>query len=322
MLNRHKLRIRVLQLLYAMESSEIQDSAYFHRQLKASLERVYDLYLLLLALLADIHQESLLEREEVKNKFFPDRFDLMPETAFTRNIFLNKIRDSKTLQHILQKRGISWSRHPEAPLRLFRAIRETEGYKAYLEADQNSGKRDRAFLLQILDAVVIPDPVFNEWLDEQYLFWSEDKEIAFGMLARTLENTPVRGELYLVQEIGEGDEDFDFALRLGRITLEKKDIFNQYIIRSLRNWEPDRVAPLDMLLLRMGAAELHAFSEIPIKVTINEILEISKEYSTPKSSQFLNGVLDSLARNMQKDGMLSKSGRGLTDVSEKKMRTF
>lgn len=311
MLTRHKLRIRVLQILYGLEAAGQEKTDLFRRQLQQSLERLYDLYLNLLALLGDLHHEAVLEREKVREKFFPDPLDLLPETAFTRNLVLNKIRSSETLQRLLQKRGLGWGQHPELPMRLFRALRETPRYLEYIKADKNSGKLDKEFLLHTLDEVVVKDSQFVAVVEEDYLFGLENLDIALGMLARTISDITVKEPLELIPELTEDHEDFAFALTLGLKAIEKKEIFNQYILRSLKNWEPDRVAPLDMLLLRLGAAELHAFPEIPVKVTLNEFIEISKEYSTPKSAQFLNGVLDTMLRLMQKEGMIVKTGRGL-----------
>jgi N utilization substance protein B len=320
MLTRHKLRIRVLQILYALEASGQEKTDLFSRQLQQSLERLYDLYLLLLALLADIHHEAVLEREKVREKFFPDPLDLLPETAFTRNLVLNKISSSETLQKQLQKRGLGWGQHPELALRLFRAIRENPFYLEYIKANKNSGKLDKAFLLKILDDPILKDCNLISVVEEDYLFGLENFDVVLGMTARTVSNIKVKEPLELLPEITSDHEDYQFALTLGITAIEKKEIFNQYILRSLKNWEPDRVAPLDMLLLRLGAAELHAFSEIPVKVTLNEFIDISKEYSTPKSAQFLNGVLDTMLRLMQKEGMVVKAGRGLVTESPKASR--
>lgn len=315
MLTRHKLRIRVLQILYGLEASGQEKPEPFQLMLRQSLERLYNLYLLMLALLADIHHEAVLEREKVREKFFPDPLDLLPETAFTRNIVLNKIRSSEALQKLIQKRGLGWGQHPELPMRLFRTIRETPLYLDYIKADTNSGKRDKEFLLNILDEVVVKDSHLLAVVEEDYLFGLENLDIVLGMLARTISDMKVKEPLELIPELTEDHEDFAFALTLGLTAIEKKVILHQYILRSLKNWEPDRVAPLDMLLLRLGAAELHAFPEIPVKVTLNEFIEISKEYSTPKSAQFLNGVLDTMLRLMQKEGMVVKTGRGLLTTS-------
>lgn len=315
MLTRHKIRIRILQILYGLEASGQEETDLLRRQLKDSFSRLYDLYILLLSLFADIHQEALLEREKVKEKFFPDPLDLLPETAFTRNLVLNKIRTSEALSKTIQKRGLGWGNHPELPMRLFRAIRESPEYIDYIKADRNSATFDKNILIELWEKVIINDENLVSLIDESYHMGLEDYEIVLGMLQRTISNVKVSASLELLPELSEDDEDYEFALTLGRTALEKKKVFHQYILRSLKNWEPDRVAPIDMLLLRLGAAELHAFPEIPVKVTLNEFIDISKEYSTPKSAQFLNGVLDTMLRLMQKEGMVVKTGRGLITES-------
>ncbi|MCS6980828.1 MAG: transcription antitermination protein NusB [Flavobacteriales bacterium] len=316
MLNRHKLRIRVLQILYGLHLCGTEKPEIFCEKLHSCLTHLYDLYLLLLDLLGSVHHQAVLEREKAREKFFPDKFDLMPETAFTRNCILQKISNDPTLKKLIQSRGLSWHPHTELPGHLFAVIRENLAYREYLHADRNSGKQDKRILLQLLDEVFIPDPLLTSIIEERFLFGTEDREIAFGMLARTIENTPVNEGLRLIPELQEQDEDYRFAMRLGVTAIEKKDILEQYIVRSLKNWEPDRVAPLDMLLLRLGGAELHGLEEVPVKVTLNEYIELSKEYSTPKSANFLNGVLDTMARIMQKEGMINKSGKGLLDTAD------
>jgi len=317
MLNRHRLRVRALEILYSLVSIESEKEELYEKQLRYSLEKLYDLYLLLLNLLVDFHHESLLEREDARKKFLATKLDLLPETALTRNIVLRKISESAEFINLCQRRGVNWSKHPEVPMRFFRNVKSTSVYTEYIESDKNSGKTDKAFILKMVEEVLLPDSNFISILEDWNIFWGNDIPTALGMFTRTIENIKVHGPLELIPELLPGDEDYDFALNLGIIAIRKKDIFEKYLFRLLKNWEPDRVSPIDMVLLRLGASELHAFPTIPINVTINEYIEISKEFSTSKSTVFLNGILDNMARIMLNEGMIKKTGRGLVQNPDK-----
>lgn len=315
MLSRRHIRTKVLQTLYAWFQSEDPDPGKKEKELFQSMERVRDLYLLLLYMLVELHRQAELRIEERKKRRLPRPEDLNPNLRFVENPILLKLRDSERLQK-------EWDRHGTEALvprdlvpTLFKELEESELYRDYMEAGTMEDQGHRKFLVEAFREFVAENERFQLYLEERSIFWVDDLDPVSGNLIRTLQEMPTRPEKEIALPALYRNEESDpaFAKKLFRRTIEQDAENREWIRQNLKNWELERIAFMDMLLLEMAIAEARSFSDIPMKVSINEYIEIAREFSTPKSDRFLNGILDKILGSMKAEGMIEKTGKGLIE---------
>jgi N utilization substance protein B len=278
-----------------------------------SVEKIYDLYLYQLAILPELHHEAYKEREEARSKHIPTADDLKPETNFTLNRVLQTISNSESFQRMLNQRKIGWQKNLEMIRKIFRKLRNTDEYKEYLRKPKTTYEDDREFISFIYKKFIFDDDVVESWYEELNIHWSDDIFVVNSGILKTIKGMQEGQDIELVELYKDKKEDKEFVQHLFRKTILHSDEYQEWIKNKAQNWELERIAIMDILLMKMALCEVLEFPNIPIKVTLNEYIEISKTFSTPKSNAFINGILDKLVADLRAQGMINKTGRGLIE---------
>lgn len=286
-----------------------EDQQRVARRLVPEVEGIYDIYTKILQLLAELTQVAASDRERIYDD--PD-FPISREAGLDSNPIFKAICESKTLESEVIRRGVSWEQN--FVRKLYREIFKTdETYKSYCAERKHNIAEEQELAQYVLKQLIFKHPEFVSYFEQDDLFWEENSDVVRKMLTKTFKLVIDKDNLQLVPLTDEWDEDQYFMQELFKQSLERGQEYEQIIAEPLKNWELDRLALTDNLILKMGIAEMMNFPNIPLKVTINEYIEIAKDYSTPKSGKFVNGMLDTLSKQLQKEGKIKKSGRGLMD---------
>jgi N utilization substance protein B len=311
MLNRRFLRIKVMQALYSFFQHEKADPALFEKELFKSLDKIYDLYLSILALLNDLHHVALLVIDENKNKHRPNVEDLDPNLKFVNNALLLSIANNKLLKQQLEKRKISWQNDFDVVRKVFNEIRNGSEYKEYLLQGTSGLKEDRDFIISIITEYLSENEVLISLFEEKNIHWADDTFVAFNSVIRNFED--FTGEFKMQPLLKDEKDDLEFMSQLFNKTILYHGQFEELIGRHTQNWEVERIANMDMLLMEMALAEILYIPNVPVKASLNEYIDISKEYSTPNSKTFVNGVLDKIIAELKRENKINKTGRGLKE---------
>ena len=312
MLNRRHLRIKILQILYGFYQDEDLDTTKAKKALDHSIDKMYQLYLLLISMIAEMQGLAIDKIEAGRKKQLPTEEDLHPNTKFVRNATLRVLANSKQLQNRLLETGVGWGKHRELLRNLHRSLIEDEEYTTYMSSDERSFRHDREALLRMFRKHLINETAFQEMLEEESIFWVDDLDLASSMVIKTIKNIKEEDEEVDIMPVWRNDDD-DKAFMVGLFTQTlAQGVLNEALIKEgAQNWELERIALIDRILMKMALAEAKTFESIPLKVTLNEYIELSKYYSTEKSHGFINGILDQLFTSLQESGDIKKTGRGL-----------
>jgi len=313
MLNRRHLRIKVLQILYAFFQSKEIDVVKAQNELLLSVERMYDLYLYLLLTIPELKRAAETNNENRKNKLRPNESDLMPNLKWVENSLVLKIEESKELNKVSSARKVNWlgAENQEIFRKMFLQVKDSETYFEFMENGLKDFEEDKKFALALFKNEIINSEFLHNYIEDKSIYWLDDIDLCCSMALKTLKTAAPDKEISILSLYKEDDDEKEFILNLCRNTIEM-DVENEKLIEVLAvNWEVDRIAKMDVLLLKMALVELQTCSSIPTKVTMNEYIEISKFYSTPKSNLFINGILDKAISQLTKEKKIKKSGRGL-----------
>lgn len=313
MLNRRHLRIKILQALYAFEQSEDSTTARAEKELFHSIQKMYEMYLFLMLVMVEIKAVAEQKIEEGKKKRLPTEEDLNPNLKFVNNRFLRQLQDNRQLLSKAEKAKINWVGEQELIRKLYRSLIESEEYNTFMESEEDSYANDKDGIVKMFRKHVVNQEPLQYFFEEKSIFWIDDLDLVASMVIKTFKSFDEGVDEFhpmLPLWKDEGDEQ-DFVKVLFRKTITQSDEHAQMLKKYTDNWEVERIAIMDIILMRMALTEAREFRQIPIKVTLNEYIEISKFYSTPKSSNFINGVLDKLFAEMKEDGRIKKTGRGL-----------
>ncbi len=313
MLNRRQIRVKIMQALYGFIQSEDDNMDAGEKSLLQSFERIYDLYLLQFALLEKIHMRSLAEREEANKKFLPTDFDKMPETHFTKNVVFDWIENSASFHSLIARKKLSWDNYPDVGDKLFKKIRSLDVYKQYILTEETNEENDKEFLIKIIRILFAEESFLMSIYDEENLHWNDDIDFVVLWLIKSIEQSSSEKGLKVFELYKDEKEDKKFAVTIFRDTVLHHKEYEELIKEFAKNWESDRIAFLDMLLMKMAVSEILTQSGIPVKVSLNEYIELSKMFSTPKSNVFINGILDKIVYKLKEENKLKKSGRGLIE---------
>ncbi len=313
MLNRRHIRIKVMQILYAFKGGESDNFSKDQRFLLQSIDGMYNLYLLLMSLLIEVHRKAEINIEKTQKKLLATAEDKNPNKKLVFNeVFLLLKNDPELLADIENHRITNWQLDDEYVDILFREILASDLYAEYMQTKTSTFKEDRDFVVDVFKEIIAPNEKLYEYIEDKNLTWLDDLPIIntaiLKLLKKVKENTKPN---YFVPDLYKDEDDKKFAIDLLKKTILNQSTLAAEIEGKTKNWDADRIASIDYILLQMGICEMLNFSSIPVKVTINEYLEIAKEYSTPKSSVFINGVLDKLVKEYEADKKLNKIGRGL-----------
>ena len=313
MLNRRHLRIKVLQILYAFFQSKEIDVVKAQNELLLSVERMYDLYLYLLLTIPELKRAAETNNENRKNKLRPNESDLLPNLKWVENSLVLKIEESKELNKVSSARKVNWlgAENQEIFRKMFLQVKDSETYFEFMENGLKDFEEDKKFALALFKNEIINSEFLHNYIEDKSIYWLDDIDLCCSMALKTLKTVVPDKEISILSLYKEDDDEKEFILNLCRNTIEM-DVENEKLIEILAvNWEVDRIAKMDVLLLKMALVELQTCTSIPTKVTMNEYIEISKFYSTPKSNLFINGILDKAISQLTKEKKIKKIGRGL-----------
>lgn len=322
MLSRRHLRVKVLQALYAFFQSGGNDIAVGEKQLLHSTEKLYELYVYQLAFLVKLIDFASNRIEEAKRKFYPTEEDLNPNTRLIDNLFIKQIDQNKDFQRWKNKLKVNWSDEENMFLKFLNELKSGEDFNEMMHA-KSWGYREDKEMINLIILNYMPDfDNLRNYYEDRSIYWAdEDYDISLIMLNKTVnsyrENWSIERPLPSLykdeDDADEADEDRKYMVKLFRYCILRGDEYSKLIEEQADNWELDRIAIMDMIIMKMALTELAVFPSIPIKVTINEFIEISKSYSSPKSKLFINGILDKLVIKLKTEGSIHKSGRGLME---------
>lgn len=312
MLTRRHIRAKVMQSLYAYAQTDTGNLHAEEKFLLKSMEGMHDLFLLSLSFFIELKDVAEEFMEKSSHKYLATEEERNPNRKFVNNKIIALIEKNPFLNEQLEKRKLNhWKQNDEYVVLIWNEIRESQLYTDYLKTRESNFAEDKNFLLDIFKEIIAPNEKLYDYLEDTKLTWPDDFPIVNTVLLKTFQNIKATDKSLVVPRTFKNMEDRDFALQLFKKTLNNSEAYTEEVKGKTPNWDSDRIAEIDLVLLKMAITEFLHFPSIPVKVTINEYLEIAKEYSTPKSSIFINGVLDKLSREYQAEGKLNKSGRGL-----------
>jgi len=291
-------------MMYAYYLDEGKTTVNAEKELQKSLDRSYNLYnysLLLIVAITDYAARRLEEREEVNRAA---HIDEPLSHRFADNSFVQVLRSNAELQQYVEDQKLSW--HDEVPYvkSVYEKIVESEFYKEYMDKESVTFEDDRELWRVIYKRIISKDEDFDEVLEEQSLYWNDDRIVVDTFVLKTIKHlTADGGSLQPLEPAYKDDEDHLYALNLFRYSIRYGEQYRDLISRCIKNWEFDRLAYMDIIIMQVAIAEFKNFPNIPISVTINEYVEIAKWYSTPRSSAYVNGVLDTIAKRIDRFSM-------------------
>lgn len=313
MLSRRHIRVKVMQTMYAFKGGESDDFSKDQKFLLFSIDNMYNLYLLLLSLLPEVQKRAEADLKKKQKKHLATKEDKDPNRKFVNNELLKLLAGNFQLKNQLEIHGITnWQLDSEYVDVIFKAIIASDIYKEYMKTRVSDFKEDKDFIVDIFKEIIAPNDKLYDYLEDKNLTWLDDLPTVNTTILKLLRKAKVSvSDDYFTPKLYKDADDKQYAIDLFRKTLLNKTAINKEIEQKTQNWDADRIAQVDHVLLQMAICELKNFPSIPVKVTMNEYLEIAKEYSTPKSSIFINGILDKLVKEYETAGTLKKIGRGL-----------
>jgi len=314
MISRRIIRTKVLQILYAHVSTPDKQVSASENELHFSIQKTYELYHLLLLLPIELsdYADKLIELRKQKN--FPTKEELNPNLRFVSNRLINKLRSNKDLATFVQKNKVNWVNSQELVKRIYQSMVESELYLNYSTQNEDNFQIDRRFCEDFYAEILLKNEfVFNEF-EEQSIYWNDDLDFVVSMVIKTLKKFREENNINdHLSSLYKDEEDRDFTVKLFRKTLAKSEENRKTIETYTKNWDVDRVATMDILIMELALTELTEFPSVPIKVSLNEYIELAKYYSTQRSSIFINGVLDRITKDFKDQGKIVKAGRGLLE---------
>ncbi|WP_366587688.1 transcription antitermination factor NusB [Muricauda sp. ANG21] len=314
MLTRRHIRVKVMQCIYALIQSKDDSLEKQEKFLKVSIENMYVLYLLVLSLLAELHQLANRHVNRTSKKYLATEEDNYPDREkFVKNRLLLQIVNNESLKAALSKRKLNnWYLNEEYVKIIYKEVVSSAIYKDYMTNGKDDYEDDREVILQLFKNIIAPNDKIYEYFEDDKLTWVDDIPIVNTYLMKRLRKANENSnDKFFLPALLKDQQDMEYANDLLTKTLLNDAKWEKEIEGKTPNWDNDRIAEIDSIILKMAICELLNFPSIPEKVTLNEYLEIAKEYSTPKSSIFINGVLDKLAKEYKSTGRLQKIGRGL-----------
>ena len=317
MISRRLLRVKVLQMLYAFYKNDDRSLAKAEKELLFSIGKAYDLYHYLLLLLVDVAFIAEKKIEAGRNKLVPNPVDIHPNTRFIENKLLKLLADNVQLKSYVETNCISWADQEGFVNGLYKTITESDLYSKYMNAENNDFAADKKFVEKIFMNILARDENFYSLMEDKSIYWNDEIEFILSMVVRTIKQFKEGDNEHVsLMSLFKDSDDEEFVKVLFRKTILKHDENLVLIKENTKNWDLERIAFMDILILEMSLTEIQEFNSIPVKASFNEYLEIAKYYSTENSSTFINGLLDKMIKDLQKEGKINKIGRGLIEQSK------
>ena len=316
MISRRIIRTKVLQVLYAYYSNDEKSLNVTEKELFFCIQKAYDLYHYLFALVIEIADYAEGRIEIKRNKHQPTYEDLHPNTKFITNQVIAQLRNNKQLNTYMEQKKLTWRDNPELIKELYLMMTETEAYEGYMNDPVRSYMDDRKFIERLFNKVILVSEDLYIDLEEKSIYWNDDVDFVVSMIIKTLKRfNELSDSTQSLMPMFKDQEDRDFTKDLLRRSIINHDELRELIKEHSKNWDVERIAFMDILIMQLAITEFLYFPTIPTKVTLNEYIELSKFYSTDKSRNFINGILDKTLKDLKKTEKISKMGRGLIGES-------
>jgi len=311
MINRRHIRVKVMQSVYAMIQSHNDDIVKEEKFVKHSIKKMFDLYVLLLQLLVEVQKLAEQKLEISKKKYLATKEDLSPNRKFVENKLIKKLAESNSLLIYVEAHKLNnWLLDDEYVKIIWEKLQKSDLFSRYLNTIEDSYKVDKSFVIEFFRDIIAPNQKLSDYFEDQIITWVDDIPFVNTWVIRSLNNQNSNGN-FMLGSLYKNEDDENFVSELFKKVILNHHTFENDIKTHTPNWESDRIAGMDMILIKMGISEFLYFPSIPTRVTINEYIEIAKDYSTQKSGYFVNGVLDKLSKEFEKEKRLVKVGRGL-----------
>lgn len=308
MINRVLIRLKIVQIVYAYYQNGGKNLDTAEKELFFSLSKAYDLYNYLLLLMVEVTKQANKRLNAAKNKLVPTKEELFPNTKFVENRFIAQLEVNKQLLEFSNNQKKTWENEADFVKTLCDKILESDIYKEYMASETSSYEEDRELWRKLYKNIIFNNIELDQVLEGQSLYWNDDKEIVDTFVLKTIKRFDEKNgaKQELLPEFKD-EEDQDFARRLFRRTILNADYYRHLISENTKNWDLDRVAFMDVVIMQIALAEILSFPNIPVSVSLNEYVEIAKLYSTPKSGGFINGTLDGIVNSLKKENKLTKN---------------
>ncbi len=312
MISRRLLRIKALMALYAFNRREDDDIALAEKELLFSIEKTYDLYHYILLLILEVADVAAEKIDQALQKRMPTPEDLNPKRRFIDNQVIAQLRKNKAFNDYVSSKKLSWVNYPHIPRLLYNKMIAWDIYEEYMLSEVHSYSADKKFIVNLVTKLFAESEDLESNLEEQSIYWNDDTEYVIIMIEKTLKKFKSdNNESAPLMPLYKNREDEDFVKILFRKAVLHTKQCSELIENNTTNWEVERIALMDILVMQLAITEIIEFPEIPVKVTLNEYIEIAKYYCTPKSSTFVNGILDNIVKEVREKGIFKKSGKGL-----------
>ncbi|WP_421938886.1 transcription antitermination factor NusB [Pedobacter sp.] len=315
MLNRRHLRIKALQNIFAWHMADKKDIKGDLKTLMQSIDSVYEMYIWMLSLMVEVTEFTANDAAERANKYIKTADDINPNMKLLHNKFSVLLQQNPEYIAAIKKYKVDWGFDPEIRKTVFNSLKASNEYAEYLADPNETLESSKDIIKYIFRKIILKNQAIIQVFEEKFINWQVDHEVMKGMVAKTLKNfvydDPFKNKLTEIS--ADWVEDSKFVQDLFVHTLQNNAKYQDMIADRTKNWESERIALMDTILMKMAICELLNFPSIPVKVTINEYLELSKDYSTPKSNSFINGILDKILGDLKKSNTIKKIGRGLIE---------
>lgn len=308
MINRELIRLKVIQVIYAYYQNEGKNVEAAEKELFFSLSKAHDLYNYLLLLMVEVTRFADRRIDNRRHKLRPTYEDLNPNTRFIDNAFMAQLAANEQLAEYSENQKRSWEDESEFVKRLFERIEASGIYQEYMAKDSLTYEDDRELWRKLYRTFIAQNDEIDELLEEQSLYWNDDKAIVDTFVLKTIKRfEPEKGAGQELMPEYRDDEDKEFARKLFRNAIKNAEVYRNLMAENAKNWNMERLAFMDILIMQVALAEILSFPSIPVSVSLNEYVEIAKMYSTPKSGSFVNGMLDTIVNQLKKENKLSKA---------------
>ncbi len=307
MINRELIRLKIVQITYAYYQNGDKNIDTAEKELFFSLSKAYDLYNYLLLLMVEVNRIAVRAVETAQNRYNRLKVGEQPSAKFINNRFIQQLEINKQLLDFRENQKKSWANEEEFVRSLYRQVVETDFYKEYMESSESSYAEDRELWRKIYKNVICNSELLDSLLEDMSLYWNDDRYIVDTFVLKTIKRFEESNgaEQDLLPDFKD-EEDRDFAHKLFRNTLLNADFYRKLVADNTKNWEFNRIALMDLVIMQIALAEIMTFSNIPLSVSLNEYVDIAKIYSTPRSGVYVNGMLDAVAKKLISEGKLQK----------------
>ncbi len=311
MINRRHIRTKVMQSVYALQQANSDNLDKEEKFLIHSIDKMYELYVLLLSLLVEVQDKAFNHLEIAKKKHLASIEEKKPNTKFIDNQLIKLIKESVSVNQFIEDKKLeNWQLDGEFVTIIWNLIRESDQYESYMSNRETSFTEDKKFIIEIFKKIIAPNEKLADYFEDQHISWVDDIPYVNTWIVRSLGETK-SSKPFILGDLYKDIDDRKFVLELFRKMILNQEKYDEVINDKTPNWDSDRIADVDLILIKMAISEFLHFPTIPTRVTINEYIEIAKDYSSHKSSFFVNGVLDKILKEYTSEKRIQKIGRGL-----------